>query len=91
VIYTEFFEGEKFVYKEKISYYKEFKVRKKKISVPGAGMFSDLENSYTTDYFINEEGLLIQESDFLGAKMTSMTVYTYEYFGLEEDEDDEGP
>ena len=86
--YSEFYEGDDFIYKEQITYYDDSHVRKIRISVPGDGMFSDLENSYTTEYFINEEGLLIQESDFLGDKMTSMTIYNYILFEEPEIEDE---
>lgn len=83
LVYTEFYEGDRFVYKEKIDYYSDSGIRRLRISVPGEGMFSDEKNAYLTEYVINEDGLLVQEIDYLGDDLTSMTVYTYKYFNPE--------
>lgn len=80
LVYTEFYEEGYFVYKEVISYQEDSNIRKKRISVPGETMFSDIENSYTTDYYIDKSGLLVQESDFIGKNLTSVIVYTYQFY-----------
>ncbi len=80
LVYTEFYQDDYFVYKEVISYQDDSNIRKKRISVPGELMFSNIENSYSTDYYIDDKGLLVQESDFIGKELTSMIVYTYQFF-----------
>lgn len=83
LVYTEFYEGDKFVYKEKISYHQDSNIRKSRVSVPGDGMFSDQKNSYSTEYIVDDQGMLIQEFDFLGEDLNSVTVYTYQFFDPE--------
>jgi hypothetical protein len=87
--YTEYFEGDTFVYKEKFSYHEDSEMRKQRVSVPGDDMFSNEETRYVTIYLINDDGLLYEEVEYLGKEHTSTIGYNYEYFGSRKKEEEE--
>ncbi len=84
--YTEYYEGEEFIYKEKFTYYEDSDMRKQRVSVPGDDMFSNESKRYVTMYLVNDEGLLYEEVEYLGSQHTSTIGYNYEYYGVENEE-----
>lgn len=78
--YTEYFEGDQFVYKEKFTYYEDSDMRKQRVSVAGDDMFSNEDTRYVTVYLVNKDGLLYQEVEYLGKEHTSTIGYQYEYY-----------
>ena len=76
--YTEYYEDDEFVYKEKITYYPDSDIRKQRVQVAGDDMFSNEETRNVTRYMLNEDGLLFQEVEFLGKEHVSTIGYSYE-------------
>lgn len=76
--YTEYYEGEEFVYKEKITYYEDSGMRKQRVSVAGDDMFSNEETRNVTRYLLNDDGMLHQEVEFLGTEHVSTIGYEYQ-------------
>ena len=87
--YTEYYEGDKFVYKEKFTYYDDSDMRKQRVSVAGDDMFSNEETRYVTVYLVNDEGLLYEEVEYQGKKHTSTIGYNYEYYGRDSEEEED--
>ena len=82
--YTEYYEGDQFVYKEKVTYYEDSDMRKQRVAVSGDDMFSNEKTRNVTRYILDENGLLFQEVEFLGKDIVSTIGYSYEYMGDKE-------
>ncbi len=84
--YSEYYEGDKFVYKEKITYFPDSDLRRQRVQVAGSDMFSNEETRNVTRYILNEEGLIFQEVEYLGKDHVSTIGYSYEILGEEEND-----